>query len=812
MSSRIASLDLSDSSDDDSDVVSVTGPPPTDTTGTFAPADLTSPLFGTPRSTLSEGTTGGVKAQVQLFLCKRAISVCRGYVTNDEGIRFCCKDALDCTIMKHQVTKANLRDGFLYVKAPRADQGAYLEPSLALTKVPEIERLNVQSFLDRKNLRPLWLAFFQACERAATTTASLNQDPDLSSSSARQTVATPRLESYTQAEANLQTPRGLRINTFASDDTPFESVGDASPGATVEEMLDLNTNFLSESSGNDTTELAFLEILQEEWPKIRNNFGALSRNLVTMGQDAKVFRTDVRSGFQDVNEFIEEMGIQLQLINTRLGEDGPASDYANCTIWEALEKLQNMATRVSHKVEGFDGQIESLEDLFASHNGSMATVKRSVDKQEEQYELLNVDFDAFLKKFKRQAQKLKRVEEQVHENSKRAAPTPSPSRRTRFRRTSLDDDDENSPTNSESELRAFRAQLKDLERKVEHVAVTGSGDSQLEERVKALETKIGGEAFVMHDRNFGSLYELELWVEETEIPSCGLFWDLFSTLVVMNQEKAQTGKARADSTYSSTRIKSTRLENNLVAAMGHDWPACFFSATTDDQVATKEEGFSTCKSFAQWIGAGGRKAYKDILGERLKHFISGIKGVLDRIPGKPEWVRDARLLLDNIVSQFGALCTFIESFYQSLTSVSKFPTGRAWSLVGRCVGSIFELQVKHRSQSALLEETETLSNKAAVIGSVLKCHQVIDEFISVNFSAHPELVKEMSLFMLTERVDPDEVQTLKTLVGTMKTDVATAKKDAEALKVKHDDVNKRLGDLIAAFATYKTEQKKAPKK
>jgi hypothetical protein len=106
----------------------------------------------------------------------------------------------------------------------------------------------------------------------------------------------------------------------------------------------------------------------------------------------------------------------------------------------------------------------------------------------------------------------------------------------------------------------------------------------------------------------------------------------------MNQEKAQTGKARADSTYSSTRIKSTRFKNNLVASMGHDWSACFFSASTDDQVATKEEGFSTCKSFGQWIGTGGRKAYKDIFGERLKNFVSGIKGVLDRVPGKPGWV------------------------------------------------------------------------------------------------------------------------------------------------------------------------------
>jgi hypothetical protein len=67
---------------------------------------------------------------------------------------------------------------------------------------------------------------------------------------------------------------------------------------------------------------------------------------------------------------------------------------------------------------------------------------------------------------------------------------------------------------------------------------------------------------------------------------------------------------------------------------------------------------------------------------------------------------------------------------------------------------------------------------------------VLDDFVSVNFSAHPELVKEMSLFMLTEQVDPDEVKTLKTLVTGMTKDVASAKADAAALKIKHDDVTK----------------------
>jgi hypothetical protein len=74
-----------------------------------------------------------------------------------------------------------------------------------------------------------------------------SQDPAERPSPMRQ-ASTPRLDSFTQAESNLRTPRGLRINTFASDDTPFESIGDASPGTVYEEMLDLDTNFLG---GND---------------------------------------------------------------------------------------------------------------------------------------------------------------------------------------------------------------------------------------------------------------------------------------------------------------------------------------------------------------------------------------------------------------------------------------------------------------------------------------------------------------------------------------------------------------------------------
>jgi hypothetical protein len=367
MSSRISNLELSDS--DESSVFSVpdharpAAVPLLDSAGTLLSVNSHSPLFGTPRSSRSDGgTTGGGRANVTLFYCKRAMSVCRGYITTDEGIRFCCKSASECTIMKHQATKASLRDGFLYVKAPRADQGAYLEPAVALSSVPESDRTDLDALLARKNMRPLWLTFFQACESAVTAPiGSMKLSPK------QEAKPTPRLECFTRAETNLQTPRGLRITTFASDTTPFESIGDASPGALYEEMLDLDSNFLNRQDNEEDVELAMLESLHEEWPKIRRNFGALSRDLATLGSESWAFRKDVRSGFNDINDFIEEMGIQIQLINNRLGEDGPASDYANSTIWEALEKLQNMGTHVSHKVQGFNGQIEGLESLVTTH-------------------------------------------------------------------------------------------------------------------------------------------------------------------------------------------------------------------------------------------------------------------------------------------------------------------------------------------------------------------------------------------------------------------------------------------------------------
>lgn len=41
--------------------------------------------------------------------------------------------------------------------------------------------------------------------------------------------------------------------------------------------------------------------------------------------------------------------------------------------------------------------------------------------------------------------------------------------------------------------------------------------------------------------------------------------------------------------------------------------------------------------------------------------------------------------------------------------------------------------------------------------AILQCHRVVQEFIELGFEGHPSIVREMSLFMLTERVDPAQL-------------------------------------------------------
>ena len=147
----------------------------------------------------------------------------------------------------------------------------------------------------------------------------------------------------------------------------------------------------------------------------------------------------------------------------------------------------------------------------------------------------------------------------------------------------------------------------------------------------------------------------------------------------------------------------------------------------------------------------------------------------------------ATTMLDKLSTQFHELASFIQAFHSELTDVSKFHKDRAWVLVGRCVGAIFEDQRKYRARAEKVGSMVTSSGKALVLSAVLKSHEVMEDFLKAGFRAHPLIVKEISLFMLRERVDPGELENIQG-------DVDKFRSELKKLTASNLELKKTVGD------------------
>jgi hypothetical protein len=115
-------------------------------------------------------------------------------------------------------------------------------------------------------------------------------------------------------------------------------------------------------------------------------------------------------------------------------------------------------------------------------------------------------------------------------------------------------------------------------------------------------------------------------------------------------------------------------------------------------------------------------------------------------------------LMGSVWTQYHNMCTFIDSFYVELTGVAGFNKDKAWKLVGGCVLALFLSLEPYCSPVTILEDVKTIHKKAACLWAVFQCHQVGKSFDLVKYRGQLAVVKEMSLFTLTECVDPSKIE------------------------------------------------------
>jgi hypothetical protein len=190
-------------------------------------------------------------------------------------------------------------------------------------------------------------------------------------------------------------------------------------------------------------------------------------------------------------------------------------------------------------------------------------------------------------------------------------------------------------------------------------------------------------------------------------------------------------------------------------------------------------------------------------------FLQGVTGAFPPVTGGSTMARELNV---EIQGQWSEILSFIDSFYIELAVVAKFPPAKAWALVGRCVAAVFGVMAPYRARVALLANPRLLAHKAGHIWAVLQCHRVVQQFIRLNFRGHPAVVKEMSLFMLTKRVDPSEMEWLQNRLKAAEAAAEAATKGLDAATTSIATLKRGYDNLVEDIKWLKANKPPKPNK
>jgi hypothetical protein len=81
--------------------------------------------------------------------------------------------------------------------------------------------------------------------------------------------------------------------------------------------------------------------------------------------------------------------------------------------------------------------------------------------------------------------------------------------------------------------------------------------------------------YATHKFKFTSQHDVERFIEDKRVESCGTYWDLFSILVRMGGKK-QSGHQLGQTTFAASRVQMTTLELDLLSSMSFERPSALF--------------------------------------------------------------------------------------------------------------------------------------------------------------------------------------------------------------------------------------------
>jgi hypothetical protein len=740
-------------------------------------------LFSSP-SSLASGLTGGGKLGSTLGLLYVDIvkNVCGGVIQNSDQRRFCCKAAGSCSVKGHRA-KVNLSPETLYVKHSRQGH-ARLEPFLPVSLLAD-ETILVE-MMGKDLPLEVWTAHFDSLKAEAAEALKRSSQSSYGSTSTWEEVEIPSLETLQAASESFKTPKKLRLGPVLAPGSVRASVVPRGPYYSKVAPLDIDDEVEVEQGKIQRA----LQTIMSEWNQLNTSFELIHMEFEKAGLIETKYHNTVAETLGEMQDAVRGTDAKMQILSAGLGASITETEEGPMSVWDAVKQLRAKNTQAKVTTDGHQLYLEQLQTQLPNWGTTLENLAKSY---QQNLPKIGTNLNAL-------GARLLSLE------SKGPSPPGNSNPFLNLERPVVGSGGATVVGVAQMDFDQAKLEIQeaftDVKTAIEDLRQGGGGGTSggnansstpdgLEAKVNRALKRLGeiegratGESFALHGLTFCSRSEVADWLESEKVPSCGFFWDLFSVMCSMKPKK-HTGKERSDETYSAQRTNSTTLENDLGASMTHVRPEVLYSKRGHGELEKLESGFAACPSYAVWVT--GTECYKDQLTKMLNKFVTGVLGT---VPPSATYFNLVSTLMSSVRSQWHNMCTFIDSFYVELTGEAGFNKEKAWKLVGRCVAALFSALEPYRSPVTMLEDMSTLDNKAACLWAVLQCHRVGMAFDLVQYRGHPAVVKEMSLFMLTERVDPSALDVCALRAQRAEKEALDAKAEVAKMKDKVENWNR----------------------
>jgi hypothetical protein len=486
------------------------------------------------------------------------------------------------------------------------------------------------------------------------------------------------LKEITTANEAYRTPHKLKLGSFLA--TTTDSVATGSPTEARTFVKVENVKFNVDEPTNEDMSKGLLDMLKQ-WNVLAENLEVIHTDLPSTNKRDIRFKEELVDTFLRVETKIKETDTRMKLLISGVGSDNAASERGSNSVWTSIKVLQEdmraLETQMTLMYERLAGgtdeslRIEKLEVAREIGAKRLGDLEGQEKVHEAKLSQLNVNYKALYEHYGQSMEEVAVAIRKLNNGQKTQ---------------SVQFEDQTGKGRDEDSLQGDHEGLKSVVEEIRggEVQRFGGAPAGWKSEIESLKRKLAdlegnsGQMFFHKRLTFRTKQDAKAWVVEHTVSSPGMYWDLFSALVCM-KPKTQSGRERADESYSAARTQSTTLENELLASMSHLRPELLFEKTKG-VLAAMEEGFGACLSHTAWL-CSLLDSYSTLMTNHLTEFIDSVTGMLDLCEIQGPEHDFARELLDKIDKAWSAFLRFTERFYTKLTMVAKFLPRTAWQLV-----------------------------------------------------------------------------------------------------------------------------------